>query len=1116
MKKMAFLPVLFILPTIFIVPAIYTNSITPKEASNDVVFHPWATILATSDPAMICAMVPESVYLLGETFHATPLLSTSDINATCWFLEDWYSAMHARGFNVKVRAIGVPSLQDLAKIYSCGHRVRPIYQSDNPILLLNRVVNESWINSSNAVLVPYLPQETLENTSTYNISFGSYLPESNQTIVHGSVAFTVRYNYPYVNIRARADTKGTLQLYADDIIVDYMKDSQRGIVSGIIPKLHGESMKIETDISFNINLTQYRTEAIPIFVDEDTSYLEATLNANKDLDLYILYNNRTVASSAGESGVERVVIKYPAAGNYTIVVVQYDPDPVSGELRVIRRMTKDIFSWGMVWGNAGTYASRINAPILFTGGDTVPDDTINTLRGLGVKNITLVSFGIANKTAILNSINSAGISLDDFREMNWSNYLDFFDVNDTIVVATPLFSSAASLLAAKYGAPVIVPSGEVRINASATWERFSFATVIEYSKDSATPHFYRMKEFSTMFDSWLSSLSLSPKYIIVVSPLDEFPVTADRALFGKYLIGRIPASNAGQAVTIVSRLLHHDLLSIGNSSLGTFFAYVHDLYFTLKNGTDVRISDERVYFQERIGNYLAAGVGEITSILGRGISYWHVSTHGAYLYESENDIMYNRTGDPGVILVASDDVKWGYELSPGNPDSDGNGIVDASDHISGYYFSGDYIDARLGSLHSSASLFVVCLVGSSRFPLTLMRHGMDIVIAPIRTISFDGGGYVSLRMIEAVSRGDNYAMALNESLWHSAPIYSIDSVQQGDASLQFILYGDPHINATAKGVIVSEDNPDNRRKPVFEKIFSLGNAAKNLLEYAGVNSTYFANDNVSEFLSSIHEAILVVIDCSAFSSLPIPLLEQYVEFGGTLALFNASGSMVFNVSIAPSNLNSTTTSIIHPLLYIPNRLNLTLNATGFIETPGEYFILASSGVSPTWIAGTTDLGRYTIIAGEIQLQMIENILSWVDSLIPNLKISYSYASISWLIIEARIVYLKITVIDEFGRNILSNVSIEIECAVPLEYTIHENYILIEVPPEIDNITIKILPKNGSVPVNPRFFTVKCQPSSPLYIFAILLVIMPAIFLIGVIAAIKFRWFSKDTKQPNKS
>lgn len=494
------------------------------------------------------------------------------------------------------------------------------------------------------------------------------------------------------------------------------------------------------------------------------------------------------------SDIARFNAPYPTPGNWTLIV-EAAPSPaapprpanmtleytVQYRIQLYNEETDDYLKAA---ANGAVIASLKNVPVLYTAGNSLPEQTVKALRILGVDEVIFVDPAGKISIAVKTAVTDWGITISqDLTSLEQTtNYIQGLSGETDLILTLPTgnFFAPAALAGAFHGAPVlsfIRQAKEIPTLADSTWAYQYFAhefwgiSPVDFLLKAPPIHW--MHELSEIWSEWIGGLGADAtgmESVLVVAPLVDVKPVFERAIQGVAKAGRIPGDNAEEDVAFINRAMLYPAIIYANPgydiAMPTCVSYDYGLpdipsdispnliqppdymappeYVYPVNGWDnitTAMQDRNFTLEPHVGKYV------VYKNLTDGVAFWYHSNHGGLGFVWD----YIPFGQGGVGLWYDDppdpQPKRGYEYNMttlaenasvpdqynlyGEPYSDGAVYQYMSEPFS-FAYGGEF-DRWLGNIHSVQVVFMDCYIGGSMLPLTMIRHGAASVIGDMRT-----------------------------------------------------------------------------------------------------------------------------------------------------------------------------------------------------------------------------------------------------------------------------------------------------------------------------------------------------------------------------------------------
>jgi len=1050
------------------------------------------------DEFAFLAALPLSVFHHENSVYVSPILFSDLTMEEENLLGDWVSYVKRHSNISYIVSIGSLSLDDKKRLHQIVEA--PIYPSFplNDLCALSAdLASLDWKNSTIAVLTPVpenlsiLQANVIKGARKINFKDANVRSESWSIHIQEGGKQTIKFqtfeNESWIegHIEGLSTSTITSHYLLDplDFNVSYSRYSwieylvsESGATNDffIVPNANNGTYALNVigehvddakplNVSLKFHAGIRRTLSVP----NDVIWLNLTLDwddYNEDLDLIAISPDGMVASwsisnnKEPSSASEKLSVYCPTPGNWTILVGWWNGvgslnATLSYSLTIRSSSVEKYLETAL---NAAVLSSKLNAPLLYTLIDDLPSNILKTLLELSVSKVILTDPYRMVSSNVVQKLTASGITIEvlDSKEDLYSKIVEDGDNGVVVTVPDIRYFPASALIAAYHKMPVVILPRSLITMVESSWIPF----IPKYEQyegtilDDKVPHFYVMKKLSDEFFNFLGDYGFNDHAIIVVSPLTLLKPTFDRAIIGKSIVGRIIGNNEEEAVIFALRDILYPALIYSNSnrnkSLLSFFAYTYgvpyqDNYDNLWEVNEIRDINSSLTLYG-YNTTFQVGYDQVLNILNNGTGIWMLSTHGSIIY-GEN----GRLNSIGILTFGSGKAKWGTESSDENkPDLDGNGIVEPS---SGYSVSDYSLDSGLDNLGSTLVVISGCLVGASRIPNILLKHGAAFVLAPVRTIYFESAGWFTTRFFQEVANNVTLGEALRRGIRDTSDVYSEGFLSQSDWSLVYILFGDPlaklysnswkePLPAETKDLTVSGHLPGYGLYEIA--VISLnGYLLDDLDEVYPVGSFTNFRDvkyfNVSEAsINDIFEQIylfkVIIFESGTLNILSGDLdayesvLESYIKDGGIVIVLGVENQSLewlpLKIESSVSKHGSTirSSSIYHPLLVAPNVLDENIEYYGvFAAFDPRYFILATNEEGqPVWLAASYYFGKITVLAMKPDINndtaLLQNLIAWKDVI--SLFIEEVHLSKS-LVLEGEKVTLSLKLTDRYLHEI---------------------------------------------------------------------------------------------------
>ncbi|MFX0203568.1 MAG: hypothetical protein ACFFCW_46300, partial [Candidatus Hodarchaeota archaeon] len=783
-----------------------------------------------------------------------------------------------------------------------------------------------------------------------------------------------------------------------------------------------------------------------IEVPSATHWLNVSLNWDnpyEDVDMFLVNpEGRLVKWSVRTNTVfpsEEANIPYPQAGNWTVLVSWWRG---AGSLNVNGDYSISTFDGNLTKyiesaSNAAVIASLQNIPLLYVEPHELTNVTKDALELMDVDEILLIDVANMSNQNLLSSLTDIASVTHLANLSTIFSYIESIGNREDIVLTVPSgpeggFFAPAALISAYQGARVMLLSDTNSSNlAEGAWTVYEMRIASSLKSvdshpayfegsylEERVPHYHSMVEVADTFGQWvIENGGIGNETLTIVAPSSRIRYTLDRAIVGRFVVGRFPEEFPELDSHICRSILYNALVSANTgrlTALSTYYAYLHGANFTDNAGIEHTVyeKDDSLTLMRDYGLDLInhTGIEEITNALKAGVGLWTLSTHGVL------DLAGIR--ENSMLVLRDTDAAWWSE--PGGnltyPDADGDGVVNPlywdEEDIHHFYMSSQSLDLSINNIHSALVLITACLVGSS-LPEVLIRSGAVAIVSSPRTVHFEAAGWFTYQLIlkigELHTLGEAFKLALeNASTIYSKHMLSDYAHGRGDFTLQYNLIGDPHLSLINSNwtiptsldplsSVIDEHTPGHARG----KVAILGEKGYILDDIASLNETYILNytyvyynatpEQIDELMVDVFEFQTVVIESGALRSVNSQMLihnetiRQYVNRGGTLIILNASDCRLEWIPIVHSSptlgYGVSISGIEHPLVNLPNNLNGEIPYYGFFEEyDPAYHAIGYGSKNPVWLAATLGFGKITVMAAtpdfDNNTAYIQNLLSW--------------------------------------------------------------------------------------------------------------------------------------------
>jgi len=1050
------------------------------------------------DEFAFLAALPLSVFHHENSVYVSPILFSDLTMEEENLLGDWVSYVKRHSNISYIVSIGSLSLDDKKRLHQIVEA--PIYPSfplSDLCALSADLASLDWKNSTIAVLTPVPENLSIFQTNvikdTWKINFKDTNVRSESWSINikeggkQTIKFQTFENESWIegHIERLSTSAITSHYLLDplDFNVSYSRYSwigylvsEREVTSDffIVPNANNGTYMLNVigehvddakplNVSLKFHAGIRRTLSVP----NDVIWLNLTLDwdekSDEDLDLVAISPDGMVASwsisdnKETGSASEKLSVYCPTPGDWTILVGWWNGvgslnATLSYSLTIRSSSVEKYLETAL---NAAVLSSKLNAPLLYTVTDDLPSNILKTLLELSVSKVILTDPYRMVSSNVVQKLTASGITIEvlDSKEDLYSKIVEDGDNGVVVTVPDIRYFPASASIAAYHKMPVVVLPRNLMTMVEASWTPFIPPFIPEHEQyegtilDDLVPHFYVMKRTSDMFFEFLEAYGIHGGVVIVVSPLTLLKPTFDRAIVGKAIVGRIIGSDESEAVIFALRNILYPALIFSNpnrnKALLSFFAYTEGASFLDNNGTSHDVY-ERIYINASLASYnyitvYQVGMNDVLNTLNNGVGVWMLSTHGNVIYRNGE-----RLGSSGVFALSSQSGKWGIDLGGSIDDPDGGDNIVESPQYSTFIYDYEF-DRSVDRMGSSLVVISACLIGASRFPDILLRHGAAFVLAPVRTVYFESAGWFTTRFFQEVANNVTLGEALRRGIRDTSDVYSEGFLSQSDWSLVYILFGDPlaklysnnweePLPAETGNVIAGGHIPGYGLHEIA--VISLnGYLLDDLDEVYPVGS--FKIFNVSEVsINDIFEQIylfkVIIFESGTLNVLSGDLeayesvLESYIKDGGIVIVLGVENQTLewlpLKIESSVSKHGSTIrlSSIYHPLLIAPNVLDENMEYYGiFVAFDPRYFILATDEEGqPVWLAASYYFGKITVLTMKPDINndtaLLQNLIAWKD--IISLFIEEVHLSKS-LVLEGEKVTLSLKLTDRYLHEI---------------------------------------------------------------------------------------------------
>lgn len=1009
-----------------------------------------------ADEFAFLATLPLAVFHHENSVYVSPILFSDLAIAEENLLKDWVSYTERHGNISCIIGIGSISLDDQKKIQEIVEKpIYPSFPMNDLYALSAKLALLDWTNSNYIILTPipsdFSTPEIYTIEDTWNLQFINASIRSASQLVNISKGDVQKISFEafkdegwiegsiqglstsVVTSHFLLDPSGFNVSYSRYLWMKYLieqegKNNDFFIVPNANPGIYMLNIvgnEVNGSQTLNISLSFHASLRRTLIVPENSVWLNLTLSwddYNDDLDLVAISPNGIVAGwsisdNKDLESEEKLHIYSPMSGEWTILTSWYNGTGNLNATLSYKLVTKsnDVEKYLEVALNAAVLSSKLNAPLLYTSVNNLSSDILDVLLKLSASKVILVDPYRMTSSDVLQKITATGVTLEilDSKESLYSKNLE--NVSNGVVITIPdeKYFPASALIAAYHKMPVVVLPRKLITMVEASWTPF----IPEHEQyegtilDDLVPHFYVMKRTSDMFFEFLEVYGIHGDVFIVVSPLTLLKPTFDRAIIGKAIVGRIIGSDEREAVVFALRNILYPALIFSNpnrnKALLSFFAYTEGASFHDNYGA-IHDVYERIYINVSLASYnyitiYQVGMDDVLNTLNNGVSVWMLSTHGNVIYRNGE-----RLGRSGFFALSSQSGKWGIDLGGSIDDPDGgDNIVDSPQYSTFIY---DYeFDRSVHRMGSSLVVISACLIGASKVPEILLRHGAAFVLAPVRTIYFEAGGWFTSRFFEEIANNATLGEAWRKGIIDSSDVYSEGFLSESDWSLTYILFGDPLLRlytsswkeplAIEPQSVIAGGHIPNYGLHDIAIVSIKGYLLDDLGKVYPNGSLKVLNVSVIDIenlVSQIYLFKVVIFESETLKLVNNDLenyksaIESFIENGGIIIVLGVEEESIewlplkieSNTSKHGSDIKILFTS--HPLVNNPNPLGEDMEYYGiFTKFDPRYFVLATNEEGyPVWLASSYHLGKITVLTLKPDINndvaLLQNLFAWKD------------------------------------------------------------------------------------------------------------------------------------------
>ncbi|MFX0097772.1 MAG: pre-peptidase C-terminal domain-containing protein, partial [Candidatus Hodarchaeota archaeon] len=751
----------------------------------------WSDKNSYSDEFAYIAAIPMSVFhdTSGGVFTSPLLFSDMDANSKA-LLSDWKEYSDIYGGISQAIAVGNMTQKEQDSVQRLvDKRVFPMLIGEDIYDLTTRMALFDWNKPRKVVLAVVgepsrplimgysLPNIAFSNVQTNTTSFSNFtMPFSwnNKTIPIrenvGWLEIYVDWNGDSVLSHSLIDPTGFYIDNTTSFTANYTRSYGDQKLVSIIPAVVNGSWSIcifnesinTPHENYTVTVKKSPGMRYSIEVPNATEWLNVSLNWDnpyEDVDLFLINpEGRLVEWSVTTNTVfpsEGVSIPYPQAGNWTVLVSWWRGTGslnVYGDYR-ISTFDENLTNYIESASNAAVIASLRNIPLLYVEPHELRNVTKDALEFMGVNEIILVDIANMSSQDVLSSLSDiAGVTHLANSSAIFS-LIESIGSSEDIVLTVPAgpeggYFAPAALISAYQGARALLLSETNSSNlAEGAWKVYEMRIASNLKSveshpayfegsylEERVPHYHSMVEVADTFGQWLIEKGgIGNETLTVVAPSSRIRYTFDRAVVGRFVVGRFPVEFPELDSLVCRSILYNALVSANPgrlTALSTYYAYVHGANFTDNAGITHNIyeKDDSFALMSNYGLDLLnhTGAEEIFSALEAGVGLWTLSTHGVL------DLAGIR--ENSMLVLREADVAWWSE--PGgnltHPDADGDGVVDPlywdEEDMHRRLLTSNGFESSITNIHSVAVLITACLVGSS-FSEVLTRRGAAAVVS---------------------------------------------------------------------------------------------------------------------------------------------------------------------------------------------------------------------------------------------------------------------------------------------------------------------------------------------------------------------------------------------------
>ncbi|MGQ4913333.1 MAG: C25 family cysteine peptidase [Candidatus Asgardarchaeia archaeon] len=793
--------------------------------------------------------------------------------------------------------------------------------------------------------------------------------------------------------------------------------------------------------NYNLTLTFYPCIRTKIQIPSNTLILNISTewdDALQNIDIFLFdeHNNFLTASYSQNADElnpsEKIILYNPPPGEYTLVAVVREG---AGDIDLNLEISSMTYDQNAVLkllsaSNAAIIASLLNAPLFYVMNNTIDDEVIKTLKALNVSKLVLVDALKLISSGIKTKLSEEGFS--DITELtSLKDIIDFIKANtnstDLILTTSQGYGdeliAAAAPLAVYHKAPLLLVPTDISLWSDAAWFELNRPfesddswevdfTHYDANMDDRAPHRYKMWYLADLFSSFMASYGLeteSIETIVTIANLEVLKSTFERAILGKYNPGRIPVETPSDALIFSQRAILYNYLAGAikkpNSVLVSLVAYSEGATFITNDGVgetvQERISIPDAFKDASYDVLQHTSYQNVLDVLNDGILLWDVSTHG--VIANQNPDRYIDNNWLFILLTKQD---YEYYIEPGgtadHPDANNDKIVNPTDSNDYKYLRESDFGNTIKNLHGLISIFSACQVGASQHAYLFHKYGSSAVIAALRSIYFNGAGWINVRITSYLAQGKSLGDALRLSLEQASEIYSTNYyTAYSDYSLSVVVFGDPSIKLLPSNydlntpLNTADVNASGHTPSHGTPIMALINPTPKIISYLTEHNLDYSIYNISDdtqltsLLLRLYNFRTIFVNYNSnlsqkFENEICNVLPLYVQYGGRLILSNMSESLdlqslEFNVISEQISDDTPVPLEDHPIVENITAFPITFNAY-FSNVSCCYFKVLKAKEKPVWLEATFGHGKITVTTFAIDNynEILNSVFNWLQ------------------------------------------------------------------------------------------------------------------------------------------